>query len=551
MKRFTRLFISLDETNKTSAKLAALEAYFHQAPPRDAAWAVTYLVGRRPRTPVNAAQIRSWAARAADMPEWLFAECYQAVGDLAETVSLILPVQGAGSDFSLAHWVEERIVPLAGEDEDTKRRRLISWWLELGQPGRFVLTKLLTGAWRVGVSQRLVTRALAQALNAEPDVVAHRLMGHWQPSQDFYEGLRHPDTSDAEASRPYPFFLAYPLDDEPRSLGRLDDWLAEWKWDGVRTQLVKRQGEVHLWSRGEDLVTHRFPEVAASGADLPDGTVLDGEVLAWARDGQGSAQGVMPFSQLQRRLNRKAVGKKLLAEVPVILLAYDLLEWQGRDVRSRPLSDRRMVLEGLMGSLTSGSAIRLSPRVEAGSWEELAELRRESRDRNVEGFMLKGMGSTYGVGRKRGEWWKWKVDPYSADAVLIYAQRGSGRRASLYTDYTFGVWNGSELVPFAKAYSGLTDEEIREVDRFVRANTLERFGPVRSVRPELVMELHFEDIRVSKRHKSGIAVRFPRIVRWRRDKPPSEADTLETVKALLPPGENPVQETEDGASSGP
>jgi DNA ligase-1 len=259
----------------------------------------------------------------------------------------------------------------------------------------------------------------------------------------------------------------------------------------------------------------------------------------------------MPFSQLQRRLNRKAVGKKLLAEVPVILLAYDLLEWQGRDVRSRPLSDRRMVLEGLMGSLNSGSAIRLSPRVEAGSWEELAELRRESRDRNVEGFMLKGMGSTYGVGRKRGEWWKWKVDPYSADAVLIYAQRGSGRRASLYTDYTFGVWNGSELVPFAKAYSGLTDEEIREVDRFVRANTLERFGPVRSVRPELVMELHFEDIRVSKRHKSGIAVRFPRIVRWRRDKPPSEADTLETVKALLPPGENPVQETEDGASSGP
>ena len=537
MKRFTRLFISLDETNKTSAKLAALKDYFHQAPPRDAAWAVTFLVGKRPKTPVNAAQIRTWAALSTGMPEWLFAECYQAVGDLAETVSLILPVQGTGSDLSLAHWVEERLIPLAGVDEDTKRERLTAWWLELDQPGRFVLTKLLTGAWRVGVSQRLVTRALALALDGEPDVLAHRLMGHWQPGDGFYDDLRHPDTSDADISRPYPFFLAYPLEDGPQSLGRPEDWFAEWKWDGVRAQVVKRRGEVNLWSRGEELVTHRFPEVAASGAELPDGTVLDGETLAWAEDGPETAGGVLPFSQLQRRLGRKTVGRKLLAEVPVILLAYDILEWQGQDIRSRPLHQRRKTLEQLTDALPEGTVIRLSPLENPATWEELASLREQSRERNVEGFMLKNRESSYGVGRKRGGWWKWKVDPYSVDAVLMYAQRGSGRRASLYTDYTFGVWKGNELVPFAKAYSGLTDAEIQEVDRFVRRNTLDKFGPVRSVPPELVMELHFEDIRTSTRHKSGIAVRFPRIVRWRKDKPPAEADSLETVKALLPPVE--------------
>jgi DNA ligase 1 len=255
---------------------------------------------------------------------------------------------------------------------------------------------------------------------------------------------------------------------------------------------------------------------------------LDGEILAW-RDGQ-----VLPFALLQRRIGRKTVGKKLLADVPVVLLLYDLLEWQGEDIRAWPLSQRRAQLESIVHELAD-PRLPLSVTVSAASWLELEERRGESRERLVEGFMLKRRSSPYRVGRKRGDWWKWKIEPYTVDAVLIYAQKGSGRRANLFTDYTFAVWDGDALVPFAKAYSGLTDAEIRAVDRFVRDNTKERFGPVRSVRPELVFELAFENIQRSNRHKSGIAVRFPRIVRWRRDKRPGDADNVETIQALLPP----------------
>ncbi|MDJ0623380.1 MAG: ATP-dependent DNA ligase [Desulfocapsaceae bacterium] len=538
MQEFTQLFIALDETNKTSAKLAALQAYFQHAPPRDAAWAVTYLTGRRPKTPVNAGQIRRWAALAAGIPDWLFDESYEAVGDLAETVSLLLPVEGKSAPLTLAQWLEERLLPLAGKTEEEKQLAIQTWWEELDQPGRFVFTKLLTGAWRVGVSQRLVTRALAAALDMEADVIAHRLMGEWQPDDSFYAFLQEPDTSDADVSKPYPFYLAYPFDDEPTSLGEIGSWQVEWKWDGIRAQVIRRGGQIFIWSRGEELVTERFPEIAEAAKLLADGTVIDGEILAWSVEENGA---VLPFSQLQRRLGRKTVGKKLLSEVPVILMAYDLLEWGGEDRRTTPLYERRQQLELILTKLSDHPVLRLSPVLVGESWRALEQKRQESRERLVEGFVLKSKDSAYGVGRKRGEWWKWKVDPFSADVVLLYAQRGSGRRASLYTDYTFGVWQGDQLLPFAKAYSGLSDAEIREVDRFIRQNTLEKFGPVRSVPPKLVMELHFEGIRRSKRHKSGIAVRFPRIARWRKDKPPEEADSIETIMALLPASERNLQ----------
>ncbi len=527
MREFAALYSALDSTTSTNEKITAMAGYFATAPPADAAWAVYFLSGRRPKRLIPAQLLRLWAAELVGIPLWLLEESYGAVGDSAEAAVLLLPPTSGGSEQSLRYWVEERILPLRGLDEDAQRDAILQAWAELDDGERFVFSKLITGAFRVGVSQRLLTRALAAASGVDAAVIAHRLMGHWQPEPDFFQTLVAPETAEADISRPYPFFLAYPLEAGPESLGELEVWQVEWKWDGIRAQLIRRAGETFLWSRGEELVTQRYPEIGEAAAALPDGTVLDGEILAWA-DGQ-----VLPFAQLQRRIGRQTLGKKLLSEVPAVLLLYDLLEWRGEDIRQWPLWQRREQLQALTSQLND-PRLPLSATVAAGSWQELAERRAESRDRLVEGLMLKRRSSPYQVGRRRGDWWKWKIEPYTIDCVLIYAQKGSGRRANLYTDYTFAVWDGDELVPFAKAYSGLTDAEIREVDRFVRDNTRERFGPVRSVRPELVFELAFENIQRSNRHKSGVAVRFPRIVRWRRDKTIADADHLASIKAMLP-----------------
>jgi DNA ligase 1 len=529
MKQFADLYAALDETTKTNEKIAALVEYFESAPPDDAAWAVYFLSGRNPRRVIGARALGTWAAEIASIPDWLLGESYDAVGDIAETVTLLLPETDAVDDRPLAWWVEERLLPLQSMDDETRKTVILDAWRVFSRRQRFVWNKLITGAFRVGVSQRLVTRALSQVSSIDDAVIAHRLMGDWQPTPTFYRGLLAEDTHDTDLSRPYPFFLAYAIDDNPEdTLGNLDQWQVEWKWDGIRAQAIRREGEIFVWSRGEELVTDRYPEIAAAVDHLPDGVAIDGELLPW------NEGGVMPFAQLQRRIGRKNLSDKLLREIPVIFLAYDLLEYEGQDVREKPLTWRRERLADMIENLDSESLL-LSPVVEAETWEALAHLRETSRDRNVEGFMLKRRESPYQVGRKRGHWWKWKIDPYTIDAVLLYAQRGSGKRASLYTDYTFGVWNAEgQLVPFAKAYSGLTDEEIREVDGFVRRNAVEKFGPVRAVKPELVFELAFEGIQRSTRHKSGIAVRFPRILRWRRDKPVQEADSLETIRALLP-----------------
>ena len=527
MRAFARLFSAIDETNATSEKVAALVEYFRTAPPQDAAWAVHFLSGRRPKRLVGSRKLAAWAASEAGLPPWLFEESYQAVGDLAETITLILPDTGASSELPLSHWVEQRLLPLRGEDDDVQREVMVESWRELDRRERFVWNKLITGSFRVGASQRLVTRALAEVSGVEEGVIAHRLMGAWEPTADFFQRLMAPDTRDADVSRPYPFFLAHPLEGEPSELGDIADWIAEWKWDGIRAQLIRRAGTSFLWSRGEELLSGRFPEIEDQGALLPEGTVIDGELLPWM---DGSP---LPFSQLQRRIGRKNLGQKILDEVPATLVAYDLLESNGEDIRSEPLRIRRARLQSLVESVRGGERLILSPSVGVASWESLTQARSRAREVGAEGIMLKRLSSAYGVGRRRGDWWKWKVDPLSVDAVLIYAQAGSGRRAGLFTDYTFGVWDGDHLVPFAKAYSGLTDEEMRRVDQFIRRHTLEKFGPVRTVKPELVFELHFEGLQPSSRHKSGIAVRFPRMARWRTDKKAEEADTIEHVRSLL------------------
>lgn len=526
MMAFARLVAALDESNRVTAKVAALCRYWRAAEPADAAWAVYFLTGRKLRQAVPAKKLRAWAAESAGLPAWLFEECYHAVGDLAETIAGVVPGGGMKDERSLADWVTGELLPLRTLDEVEQRRRLLGAWAALDRQERFVWNKLITGAFRVGVSQQLVTRSLAEATGVAPAVLARRLMGDWEPTAEFYQALVAGETRNDDSSRPYPFFLAHPLTEPPAELGPIDQWQAEWKWDGIRCQAIRRSGTSFIWSRGEELVTPRFPELEPVIAAWPDGTVIDGELLPW-RDGRP-----MSFGDLQRRLGRRIVGRKLLAEVPVALMAYDLVEFDGKDLRSLPLTERRRRLEEL-ASARQRPEWMVSPVVVADSWEALADRRAESRGRRVEGLMLKRKSSAYGVGRPRGDWWKWKIEPMSVDAVLIYAQRGSGRRASLYTDYTFALWHQGQLVPVAKAYSGLTDAEIQRVDAFVRGNTREKFGPVRTVAPELVFEIGFEGVAASSRHKSGVAVRFPRILRWREDKSPEQADQLSALTALL------------------
>lgn len=524
MRAFADLYAALDETTGTNRKVAALARYLAAAPPADAAWAVSFLLGRRPKRLLESRKLAAWAIEEAGVPEWLFGECYQTVGDFAELIALLLPRARASSELALRYWVEERLLPLRDASDETRRQWLVEAWREMDEGQRFVWNKLLTGEFRVGVSQKLVVRAVAETSGIAPDAVAHRLMGDWQPTPEFWRALIAPDIRDADLSRPYPFCLAYPIEGEPDALGPPEAWQVEWKWDGIRAQLIRRHGRTFLWSRGEELITERFPEIEAMGTLLPDGTAIDGELLAW-KDGAP-----LPFAQMQRRTGRKALGRKILADVPAALVAYDLLEAGGEDVREQPLEWRRARLEQMAPRSPS---LVLSPVVAAASWDDFRALRRESRARKVEGFMLKRHGSPYRVGRRRGDWWKWKIEPYSVDAVLLYAQPGNGRRASLFTDYTFAIWDEGRLVPFAKAYSGLSDEEIREVDAFVRRNTVGKFGPVHAVKPELVFELAFEGVQRSGRHRSGIAVRFPRIARWRRDKKPEDADSIDTIRGLL------------------
>ena len=531
MKLFTDLYVELDQTNKTNEKVEAMRYYFERAAPHDAAWALYFLSGRKPRQIVPSKLLREWALERSGIPEWLYEESRDTVGDGAETMALLLPNTTAEDETPLHILVEEQLLPLRGTDPETQREAVTSAWSRMNYSQRLVYNKLISGAFRVGVSQLLVVRALAQLSELPTDVIAHRLMGDWSPSAEFFNHLLDPELENDETpiARPYPFHLAHQIDVSPDTLGDVSEWQADWKWDGIRAQVIKRADEIFIWSRGEDLMTDRFPEIERAARELPNGTVLDGEILPWRDDS------VLPFLELQRRIGRKNLTPKILSEVPVILQCYDLLEFEGRDVRTVDFRTRREMLSALIDSLgvESQQVFKITEAVEAASWQDLSDKRELSRSLGVEGFMLKHRQSPYRVGRHRGDWWKWKIDPLTVDCVLIYAQKGSGKRSNLFTDYTFAVWKDGELVPFAKAYSGLTDSEIRKVDRFVRDNTIEKFGPVRAVKPELVFELGFEAIQKSTRHKSGVAVRFPRILRWRDDKLPRDADSLETIHQLL------------------
>ena len=572
MRAFADLYRDLDAATAIKRKQEALAAYFRAAAAdakehASAAWAVYFLAGGKPRQLAPTKLLRRLAMEEAALPEWLFDECYQNVGDLAETLSLLLPLPCDTEEATLDVWMHERLLPLRAAPEEEKYAALRAWAHKLPQPQRLVFFKVITGALRVGVSRLQVAQALAQVAGVDAKCMAQRMMGYTQagrvPTATDFAALIAPasDAEDAElsGSQPYPFYLAHPfqkpVEEMETSLGPVADWIVEWKFDGIRAQYVQRGGHWDLWSRGEELVTESYPELAELSRFFPDGVALDGELVVMpVADGSApdDLSGLQPFALLQQRLGRKAVSAKMLRDLPVAFIAYDLLEKDGRDLRAAAQQQRREMLETLVTDAVSRAQtigvtlpLRLSPLLTAADWPALYDRREAARALGVEGMILKARAGAYGVGRRKGSdrdnvWWKWKLDPMSVDAVLIYAQRGHGRRSGVYSDYTFAVWsdapqNGARvLVPFAKAYSGLTDAEMRAVDAIIKKTTVETFGPVRSVKPTLVFELGFEGIAESRRHKSGVAVRFPRMLRWRLDKPVEEADTLQSLRDLLP-----------------
>lgn len=533
MKDFAELYQQLDATTKTTAKIEAMVAYLKTASNLDRAWAIYFLLGNKLKPTIPTKALRQAAIEAAQIPVWLFEETYQWVGDLAETIANIVPVTNRLEAGSLSEWIDVYCKPLGKADLTTQMELLQTCWSKLDSQQRFVFNKLLTGNLRVGVNSKLITKAISQWSEVDVDVIAHRLMGDWQPTEQAMVELLAAATDVKSPSQPYPFCLAHPLPVNYEVMLDAAAYRCEWKWDGIRAQLIRRNGTTFLWSRGEELLVGRFPEIEQASSQIADGTVLDGEILAWHE------QRPLPFSELQRRIQRKSVSKKMMQELPVRFIAFDLLEHASVDVRQLSFDRRRRLLEVTLATLVSEkgdleqSTLGINELLPVGSWQDLRSLRDRARDVRAEGLMLKRGDGCYETGRVTGSWWKWKLDPFTVDAVLIYAQRGHGRRASLYTDYTFAVWSEGVLVPFAKAYSGLTDEEIRVVDRWIRGNTLQRFGPVHEVTPHWVMEIAFENVQLSSRHKSGVAVRFPRIVRIREDKRIEEADQLKAIVNLV------------------
>jgi DNA ligase-1 len=526
MKRFSQLIQELELSNKTNDKIGALVSYFSEADERDKPYVIAMFTGKRPKRPVNTALIKQWAIELSDIPAWLFSESHHSVGDLSETIALVLPPAKHNVEKPLNQWITE-LSQLQGKADDTKKAYVLNAWDGLSTQERFIFNKLISGNFRIGVSNKMLVNALAKHSEQDSSKIMHSIMGKWLPNEITYKELIAGKHVNTDNSWPYPFCLAYALDTEPENLGETSAWQAEWKWDGIRGQIVKRNGELFIWSRGEELVTEQFPELHFLREELQDGTVLDGEILS-IKDCK-----VQSFSTLQQRLNRKTINKSQLNDAPIGFFTYDVLEFEGNDIRQEPLLKRRVILVDIIEKLATKNVVSVSPVIEFNSWVKLAELRETARDLNSEGIMLKKLDSVFHTGRKRGDWWKWKINPYTVDTVMIYAQKGTGRRANFYTDYTFAVREGEQLITIAKAYSGLTDKEIKEVNSFVNKNAIEKFGPVRTVKPELVFEIAFEGIAESKRHKAGLALRFPRIARWRKDKKADEINTLDDLRQLL------------------
>lgn len=528
MKTLSKLYFNLDATNSTLEKQRILVEFFKAHAKEDTLWLVGLFTHRRSPRIVNTRVLRQWASDVSSTPLWLLEESYHIVGDLAETLALLVSKGKKSSlpNTSLAHWMQT-YQSLQKASELEIKNFVLSMWQQMDYKESFVFHKIITGGMRVGVSDKLMSKALAKFLEKDENEITYRLTGNWKPWNTTFERLFILKDKEAALSKPYPFYLAYPVDDDIEKLGAEINWTAEYKWDGIRGQLILRNQNTYLWSRGEEEILNSFPEFKDYAQFNTHDIVLDGELLAYKDH-------PLPFNQLQKRLGRKNPGKKICKNIPVFFMVYDVFEYQREDIRHLSLSKRKNIIKQWhqLNALSMPN-ILLSPELPFSHWKELKTLQSNARENHAEGLMLKKQGSAYLTGRKKGEWWKWKVEPLHFDGVLTYAMRGHGRRANLYTDFTFAVWKNNELITVCKAYSGLTDEELKEVDRFVKKNTLEKYGPVRKVKPELVFEIAFEGIAESNRHKSGLAMRFPRIARFRKDKTIEEADQIENLRNLL------------------
>ena len=525
MKAFSLMYRRLESTTSTLKRTAIIADFFRQASDKDKLWTIALFTHKRPRRTITTSYLRLWAAELANIPNWLFEDTYHIVGDLAETIAKIIPPPTYTSDNSLSYWVE-MLIALKDKEEADKKEAILEAWKILDTDSRFLFNKLITGGFRIGVAQRTIVKALSAVLDQEENVIAHKLMGNWSPLAISYEELLLSDDPTADSSKPYPFYLASPLDSPLDKLGSAGEWYAEYKWDGMRGQLIKRDKNVFLWSRGEELIIDQFPEFITL-RNVESDFVIDGEILVF-RDNQ-----IKGFDHIQKRIGRKKVSKKILESHPAIMMAYDIMELNNNDIRELSQANRRIKLESLIDQNDFSNLIKISPLISFNDWSALGQIRNLAREKNAEGLMLKSKLGPYKTGRKRGDWYKWKVDPMTFDGVLLYAQRGHGRRANLYSDFTFAVKDGDNLVPITKSYIGLTDNELTQISQFVRKNTIERFGPVSSVTPKLVFEVGFEGISKSNRRKVGISLRSPRILRWRHDKSVNEIDSLSDILRFL------------------
>jgi len=540
LNNFSELFLNLDSSNSTNNKIEVLKNYFLSNDPIDNSWAIYLLTGKSNKRFISGRYLKNLFSELYEYPVWLIDTCYLKVGDSAEVITLLLKNKSTSRkkvllNISLNELLSKTIPDLSKLNDEEKNFKIKNMWETLPEDNHLIFNKILTGTFRVGVSIGLITKSISKLINIDEEIISHRLMGNFEPSIDSYEFLINKNINLQELnSKPFPFLLANTIEDKIFKHS-INDFQFEWKYDGIRMQLIKRSGNVSLWTRGQELVNDSFPELVDKMSHIKDDFVLDGELLVW----NFKEQIAFDFSLLQKRINRKSPTRSIQIKYPIIFIAYDLLEINGRDIREIKLENRRIELEKYFSKWHNktenniSAIFKICNLIFPKDWPDALNYKEKSRENNTEGLIIKKKTSIYSSGRKRGIWWKYKVDPMQLDAVLIYAKGGSGRRAGLYTDYSFALWKDKELIKFASAYSGLTNIEIKELDKWIRKNTIEKFGPVRSLKPEMVFEISFEKIQISKRHKSGIAVRFPRITKWRKDKKINDADSLENAYELM------------------
>ena len=537
MRNFATLFKELDETAQADLKIEALINYFKKVPPEDLAWTVSLLLGRKIKQVISVKRLRKWSVELTQIPDWLLAECLNNVGDLAETISLILPFEGNSENIPLHVWIEQCIFPLKDQQEEIQKEKIVSFWHQLNSVERFLFNKLVTGSFHVDIPPKLIIKALSSFCSLNEKYISQRLIGNWVPTAGFFNFLCTSNVSDTMANIPYPFNPVVQLDLKVEDLGNINQWLFEWKWNGIRSQIIKRENKVFIWSHDEDLLNDSFPELYELGSILPDGTVIEGIIIP-IRDNI-----LLPSAELKKRIAKRYPVKKILSDIPVSFVAFDLLEFDKEDIRNKSLNQRRNLLKEILNDITDKRII-LSGVVECNSWKDLKIARSEAGKKSVDGLMLKRLYSPYSIGSETivsamqsgiltTNWYKWKNDPLTINAILLYARLEQGSTSPLFKEYTFALWHDGKLIPFAKTSSGLTDEEIIQVDSFIRKNTLGKFGPVRTVKPELVFKLEFDGIQKSSRNKSGIVVLSPHITRWHHYKKIEEAGSLNSLTILL------------------